>query len=214
MLDHDRAEATRQSRPSVRVAARQADARKRILEAARVVISEQSFAGAQVATVADVADVATGTIYRHFASKDALFSEVLRRVCERELQVVQAIAAETNRTATERVRDAVSTFVTRAIRGENLAYSVIVEPMSPTVDQVRLDARHGLCSVFASLITDGITQGEFRDQNVRLSGAAIVGAFLEGLVEPLEHLERTPLEQDQTSQDLAQFCVSALTHRI
>ena len=38
--------------PSPRVAARQADARRRILAAARVVVSEQGFAAAQVAVVA------------------------------------------------------------------------------------------------------------------------------------------------------------------
>jgi AcrR family transcriptional regulator len=62
------------ARPSPRVAARQADARRRILEAARVVVAEQGFAAAQVAVVASVADVATGSIYRHFPSKACLFS--------------------------------------------------------------------------------------------------------------------------------------------
>jgi AcrR family transcriptional regulator len=75
--------ATNHARPSPRVAARQAAARRRILEAARVVLAEQGFAAAQVAVVASVADVATGSIYRHFPSKASLFAEMLRAVCAR-----------------------------------------------------------------------------------------------------------------------------------
>src|SRR6476619_1427789 len=86
--------------PSPRVAARQAEARRRVLAAARVVVSEHGFAAAQVAVVASVADVATGSIYRHFPSKAALFSEMLRVVCVRELDVVTAIASETGRNVT------------------------------------------------------------------------------------------------------------------
>ena len=82
---------------SPRVAARVADSRRRILEAARVVVAEQGYAAAQVAVVASVADVATGSVYRHFPSKASLFTEMLRVVCDRELAVVQAIAAERER---------------------------------------------------------------------------------------------------------------------
>src|SRR5690606_26014872 len=84
------AEAESRSR-SPRVAARQIEARRRILEAARLVVTEQGFAAAQVVVVASIAEVATGTIYRHFPSKASLFSEMLRDVCQKELEVVQAV---------------------------------------------------------------------------------------------------------------------------
>jgi hypothetical protein len=35
------------------------------------------------------------------------------------------------------------------LRGEGLAYAVIVEPVDPDVDQVRLEARAGLADAFA-----------------------------------------------------------------
>ena len=102
---------------SPRVAARVADSRRRILEAARVVVAEQGYAAAQVAVVASVADVATGSVYRHFPSKASLFAEMLRAVCDRELAVVRAIADERDRPALERIGDAVATFADRALRG-------------------------------------------------------------------------------------------------
>jgi AcrR family transcriptional regulator len=199
--------------PSPRVAARLADTRRRILRAARVVVAEQGFAAAQVAVVASVADVATGSVYRHFPSKSSLFSEMLRSVCQRELDVVRAIADETGRSALERIGDAVAAFVDRALQGDGLAYAVIVEPMDPEVDQVRLDARATLGRTFAELIEQGIASGEFAEQDARIRGAAIVGAFLEGLVAPLANrAERTP-DRDAIAGELSQFCQAAVSAR-
>ncbi|MBV9794168.1 MAG: TetR/AcrR family transcriptional regulator [Actinobacteria bacterium] len=170
---------------SPRVAARVADSRRRILEAARVVVAEQGYAAAQVAVVASVADVATGSVYRHFPSKASLFAEMLRAVCDRELAVVRAIADERDRPALERIGDAVATFADRALRGEGLAYAVIVEPMDPGVDQVRLAARARLAEVFGGLIEEGMAAGQLAAQDAGLRGAAVVGAMLEALVAPL-----------------------------
>lgn len=191
---------------SPRVAARLADTRRRILEAARVVVAEQGFASAQVAVVASVADVATGSVYRHFPSKASLFSEMLWAVCVRELDVVRAIAAEPGRSAADRIGDAVATFVDRALRGEGLAYSVIAEPMDPDVDQVRLEARAGLAGAFAGLIEEGVHSGEFVEQDAHVRGAAIVGAFLEGLVAPLANRAEVIPDRDAISVEIARFC--------
>ncbi|MHC1558318.1 TetR/AcrR family transcriptional regulator [Actinomycetospora sp. C-140] len=195
----------RSARPGARVAARQADARRRILQAARVVVAEQGFAAAQIAVVADMADVATGTIYRHFPSKASLFSEMLRVVCVRELEVVRAITDEPGRRATDRLGDAVATFVDRALRGEGLAYAVIVEPMDPEVDRVRLDARAELAAAFADLITEGVASGEFPAQDAGVRGAAIVGAFLEGVVAPLAGRTAHAPDRDAVSTEIARF---------
>lgn len=196
---------------SPRVAARVADSRRRILEAARVVVAEQGFAAAQVAVVASVADVATGSVYRHFPSKASLFAEMLRVVCDRELAVVRAIADERERPALDRISDGVATFADRALRGEGLAYAVIVEPMDPDVDQVRLDARGRLAAVFAELIREGVASGEFGPQDATLRGAAIVGALLEALVGPLARRTGGPApDRDAITGEVAAFCRAAV----
>jgi AcrR family transcriptional regulator len=191
---------------SPRVAARLADSRRRILDAARIVVADQGFAAAQVAVVASVANVATGSVYRHFPSKSSLFAEMLRSVCDRELAIVRAIAAEPDRRALDRIGDCVTSFVDRALRGEGLAYAVIVEPMAPDVDQVRLEARAALAEAFAGLIEEGITAGEFAQQDARLRGAAIVGAFLEGVVAPLASRTEVTPDRDAIAREIAQFC--------
>jgi AcrR family transcriptional regulator len=200
---------------SPRVAARLADTRRRILDAARVVVAEQGFAAAQVAVVASVAGVATGSVYRHFPSKSSLFAEMLRSVCARELEVVRAIADEPGRPALDRIGDGVAAFTERALRGEGLAYAVIAEPMDPGVDQVRLEARAALAGVFASLITEGVAAGEFAPQDAQLRGAAIVGAFLEALAVPLAARGQRPgglatADRAAVAAEIASFCQSAV----
>ncbi|HEY5858481.1 MAG TPA: TetR/AcrR family transcriptional regulator [Aldersonia sp.] len=195
---------------SPRVAARIAGTRVRILEAAREVLADNGFDAAQVAVVAAAADVATGTVYRHFPSKAALFAEMLRSVCETELAVVRAIADETDRSAAERIGDAVGAFATRALMGEGLSYAVIIEPMDREVDQVRLEARAALADVFTDLITAGIRAGEFAEQDARLRGAAIVGAMLESLVAPLAQRDDLDHSLATVPTELARFCRAAV----
>ena len=195
---------------SPRVAARLADSRRRILDAARVVVAEQGFAAAQVAVVASAAGVATGSVYRHFPSKASLFAEMLRAVCARELEVVRAIAAEPGRSVLDRIGDCVTVFVDRALRGEGLAYAVIVEPMDPGVDQVRLEARAALAGVFADLITAGVTAGELPPQDAGLRGAAIVGAFLESVAGPLGRRGGPAPARAAIAAEMAGFCRSAV----
>ncbi len=189
-----------------RIEARLAEDRERILEAARDVVREAGFAGAKMAAVAASAGVSTGSVYRHFPSKGALFSEMLREICAREHAVVSAVA-QAEGSAAARVGDVVGVFAERSLRSGGLAYAVIVEPMDPEVDQVRLDARGNLMLLFAGLITEGMASGEFPQQNPRACGAAVVGAMLEALVSPLTDGVPDP---DALVDQLRTFCVRAL----
>jgi AcrR family transcriptional regulator len=72
--------------------------RARLLSAARGLIEEGGYAEATVAAIADRAGVASGTLYRHFASKEELFIELFRAVCAGEeramLAAAQAVPAQ------------------------------------------------------------------------------------------------------------------------
>jgi AcrR family transcriptional regulator len=59
-------------RPSARLAGRQADKRRRIVEAASVVFAARPFHLASMDDVASAAAVGKGTLYRYFPSKDDL----------------------------------------------------------------------------------------------------------------------------------------------
>ena len=57
--------------------------RHRVLEAAEALFHERGFAGSTISAVAARADLAVGTVYNYFSSKDVLFVAVLKRELER-----------------------------------------------------------------------------------------------------------------------------------
>ncbi len=61
-----------------KLAADKDDKRCAVIHAALDLVAERGFHGAPMAAVADRADVAAGTIYRYFESKDALIVEAYR----------------------------------------------------------------------------------------------------------------------------------------
>ena len=66
--------------------------RERLLRAARELIEEGGYGPASVVAIAERAGVAAGTLYRHFSSKEELFVEVFRSVCDREVTAMLAAA--------------------------------------------------------------------------------------------------------------------------
>lgn len=156
----------------------------RILAAARDVVAEEGWQGAQIALIAHQADVATGSVYRHFDSKADLYAQVLAMVSEREVAVVSAIV-DSEGPASQRLVDAIFMFSLRAMRGRRLAYALIAEPCEPEIDLARLRYRAQLADQIARLIREGIASGEFIAVDAAIAASCVTGAFMEALVGPL-----------------------------
>jgi AcrR family transcriptional regulator len=166
-----------------------APTRERLLRAAQELIEEGGYGAASVIAIAERAGVAAGTLYRHFASKEELFVEVFRAVCERELRAMQAAADETSEGSDiERLQVVFAIFARRALRNPRLAWALIAEPVDPLVDAERLAYRERYAGLVAQALRGGIAAGEIPDQNVALTAAALVGGCGEALVGPLSPL--------------------------
>jgi len=165
-------------------AQRQADKRARILKAAIRLVADGGWAAAQVDAVAAAADVATGSVYRHWPSKAALCAEVVATVSTREVAVVRAVA-EADGTPAERLAAAIGVFAERALRGRRLAWAMIAEPVDPDVESVRLVYRAQLAACLERILREGIMRGAFPRFDPAVAAACIVGAFMEALVGPL-----------------------------
>jgi len=195
-------------RPTERTEARRAATRERIVTAALEAVREGGYRSASVQAVATRAGVAVGTVYRHFPSKGDLFAEVFRRASQRELDVVVQTAAGGEDTGT-RVAAAVEAFCRRALAGPVLAYALLAEPVDPAVEAERLRFRIGYRDAFATVLADGVRDGELRPHDTHTVAAALVGALGEALVGPLSiangHGSHEPLVAT-----LVQFCEEAL----
>ncbi|MGH3382867.1 MAG: TetR/AcrR family transcriptional regulator [Actinoallomurus sp.] len=204
-------------RRTPRVEARLSASRERILSAALAIVAERGYAGCSVAAVARRAEVATGSVYRHFPAKTDLVAEVFRTASQREVDAV-ARAAALELTAAESVAAVIETFAGRALRAPRMAYALLAEPVDPAVDAERLVFRRAYAEAIAGLITRGIAAGELPVQDVGVSAAALVGAIGEALVGPLAAGAHAPgipeaSERSATSEliTFAQRSIGAVT---
>jgi AcrR family transcriptional regulator len=179
--------------------------RESILAATIAVLSDIGYRGCSVAAVAARAGIATGTVYKHFASKTDLVGEVFDRVVCGEVAAVAAASAVPD-TATDRVVAVLRTFAGRALKVPRLAYVLLAEPVDNHVEARRLDFRRAFQDIIAEIVTDGVGSGELPPQNANVTAAALVGAYDNVMVGPLSSAE-PPAE---TVQALVAFTLRAL----
>ncbi len=195
---------------------RKAEARQRIVDCTFQCVMDGGFRSARITRIADLAGVATGTIYRHFESREELFAGVFRLATQREVdKVAEALATEGN--AATRLETALRQFAERALRGPMMAWSLIAEPVDPKVEEERLKYRKAYASLFETAIREGITEGCLPDQDARQSSTCLVGAIAESLVGPLSPTQAgqnpaaTPDNTDALVNAIIRFCMQGLT---
>ncbi|AFK56776.1 Transcriptional regulator (plasmid) [Tistrella mobilis KA081020-065] len=158
--------------------------REKLCSAGFAILRRAGFSGLSVSAVAEDAEVAVGTVYRHFTSKAELCAELFRRASTHELKAV-ADAIRGQGPADRRIANAVATFAARALAGRALAYALLAEPVDPLVDTERLAARRRYTALYAEAVATGLAEGDLAPQPPELAAAAMVGVVSEALVGPL-----------------------------
>jgi len=202
-------------RPTEKTEAKKAEIRLKILSAAKSLVLAGGFRELAMSAVANKAEVATGSLYRHFANKTDLCTELFCIASGEEVAHMRSVA-ESNASAEEKLGLAIETFLIRAFKGANLAWALIAEPLDPALEQQRIIYRRNYVDVFVAVINQGIQENTFAAQNPRIVATAIVGALAESLVEPLSpethSQEPYSLEMQQTLiQQMQSFCLSAIS---
>jgi AcrR family transcriptional regulator len=196
-------------RTTERTEARRAETRVRITTAARELIAEGGYVAAQIATVADRAGVAVGTVYRHFPSKSDLFAEVFREASQHEVDAMRDAIHATSGTAAERIAAGVEVFARRALRGRRLAWALLAEPVDPAVEAERLHFRHSYRDLMAEVIAEGIESGDLPNQDVDVTAAALIGAIGETMLGPLSPTTNGG-DPEALIASLINFCTRAI----
>jgi AcrR family transcriptional regulator len=171
-------------RRTPQIQARLDSQRETILVAAAELLAESGYSACSVAAVAARAGVAAGTVYKHFAGKSELAAELFRRVVSREVAAVHE-AVTLDAPVTERAAAVVETFAGRALKSPRLAYALLVEPVAPEIEALRLEFRVAFRDVIAEVIADGVASGELPPQPSVVVASALVGAIGEALAGPL-----------------------------
>jgi AcrR family transcriptional regulator len=187
---------------------RSSDKKTQILRAARSVVMDGGFQELQMNAVAAAAGVAVGTIYRYFPSRADLCAAIVSTTSQREVDVLSGIAVAEG-SASQKMRDAVRTFAARAMRGRRLAYGLIFEPIDPEVENTRLKYRRAIARVFETILREGAGAGEFRDLDVEIAAACLVGAFMEGLIGSLApDIAAEKTRAEEIADAIADLCLA------
>jgi AcrR family transcriptional regulator len=193
-------------RETARTRARREEIRERILAAALAQLAAGGYASASMSAVAERAEVATGTLYRYFPSKAALFAEVFRIGSAREMRHIDDAIRDDGRPAPERVGAGVEVFARRALKSPTRAYAFVAEPVDPAVEATRLVFRHDYRDRLVAVLAEGVARGELRPHDTDTTAAAIVGALGEALVGPLSARRRS----EAMVASLVDFCIRAI----
>jgi AcrR family transcriptional regulator len=185
------------------------DTRERLLLAATEVLESGGYAAATVAAIAERAGVATGTLYRHFASKADLFVEVFRTIAEHELATMQRAASAT-RSAGEELEAVIGTFAARALSRPRLAWALVYEPLDPLVDAQRIAYRRAYARRLALFLRERVEAGELPDQDPDTTAAALIGGIVEALVSPLSPFAAGNADPDAVILALTAYCSRAI----
>jgi AcrR family transcriptional regulator len=196
-------------RATEKTEARRAATRERIVAAALDQLADGGYASASVQTVAQRAQVATGTLYRHFDSKSALFAEVFRQAAKRELDAFAHATSDDGRPTHERIGAGVEAFARRSLAEPTRAYALLAEPVDPAVEAERLVFRRGYRDVFARTLDQGVAAGELTPHDSQTVAAAMIGALGEALVGPLS-AARQGGHHEALVATLVDFCLGAL----
>ena len=194
-------------RRTERTEAKRAATRERILDAALAQLAAGGYASAGMQAVAERAGIATGTLYRHFPSKAALFAEVFRQGSDREMRLIAEAARADGRPAAERIGAAVEVFARRALAAPTRAYAFIAEPVDPSVEETRLAFRRAIRDHLRGILDEGVRDGELAPHDAETTAAAVVGALGESLVGPLSPRGNCG---EAMVASLVDFCIRAL----
>jgi AcrR family transcriptional regulator len=138
------------------VVRRLAEREQTILDAAQSIAAESGMGAVQIAPVAHRADIAAGTVYRYFPSKNNLIAEVIASAAGRELAAMRA-AADAAPGPLSALAACIATFAARALNDRRLTWAVLAEPVDANIDTLRVEFRRAIASELAWRISAAIT---------------------------------------------------------
>ena len=195
-------------RPTENTEARKAQIRFRLLKEGLTLVSEGGFKSVTIGSVAKRAEVATGTVYRHFNSKTHLCTEIFQMGTEREVAVIRDTLSQEGDVATL-LENATRVFMARAIKGRTLAYAMIAEAVDEELDEERRRYREIWAHTYEPILQRGIDSCVLPKQLAALSAVGLVGAMAETLVGPLSPRTRH-LDVTELTNAMVAFCLRAV----
>ncbi len=186
------------------------ETRKRILTEAERLFRVYGYSKTTVADIAEATRMSSANVYRFFASK----SDINNAICERIIAEDEAAMigiARLRLPASERLKLFIIELHRRSV--ENFTENKRVHEMVAVALEERWEAIrahiHRVSDVIATIIADGIADGEFRQQDTKRA-AECVSAAMAHLRHPMMLVQCMDDPEKATPSEMADFIISAL----
>ena len=173
--------------------------RSELLTAARAVFGKKGFHDASIEEIAELAEVAKGTVYLYYRSKKDLYLEALKFGVEslnRELKT-RAEEAQDCRTALQVLTETKLTFFEENLDFFRIYYSELAKlPGHPAANAMVRDLYAEQAAIFAKLLREGIRRREIRNLDVEKTAFAIADVTRGIATQRLLGTSKTSLDED------------------
>lgn len=156
------------------------DAARRLLVAAVEAFAERGYHATTTRDIAGRAGMSPAALYIHYKTKEELLHRISRIGHEKALEILRT-AARREGSATERLADAVSSFVRWHARGRTTARVVQYEldSLGPQARAEILALRRQVDAEVRGVIEEGVSAGEFDVPDVRGTTLAVLSLCID-----------------------------------
>jgi TetR/AcrR family fatty acid metabolism transcriptional regulator len=190
------------------------DKRDRILDAAVRVFAQEGFYNAKIAQVAKLADVADGTIYLYFKSKDDLLISLFEQRMD-HINAQMRTAVDNGTTAPDRLRRMIAMHAALVEKDPYTAEVLTVElrQSAKFIKEYENKKFGEYLRLISSTISEGQARGELRDDiEPQLAARAIFGAIDELALQHLvsRSARKKSFDLSAAAEQLSDIFVSGL----
>jgi AcrR family transcriptional regulator len=197
---------------TLRAKARREATKEVILSAGERIFSSQGYLSSSVADVIASADVARGTFYLHFDSKEALFQELVDRFIDRVRSVVRVVEPGPGPRPLLQIKENVERVVHLLFDQRDLAILVLREAtgLDARVDEKLRALDSFLHEMVMGALKNGSDMGIIRKVNEGVVALALIGAIKEVLFHMVIREDATHVDREEVSETLFQFGLRGL----
>ena len=169
----------------VRAASQRAERRRQILEAATHVFADAGYHGASIHAIIERAEIARGTFYLYFESKEAVFGAVLdHAMAELRHRIVRIDTGPGARSPKDQLNESLASLLEFIVADRPLAAVLLSTASTPDAEAAaRLEAFYSeVRSVIALSLETGMQIGLLRQLHPERTAAALLG-LVRGIIE-------------------------------
>ena len=191
---------------------RRAATREIILVAGERVFGTQGYLATSVADVIAAANVARGTFYLHFDSKEALFQELVDRFVGRVQGVVRRVEPGPGPRPLMQIQENVERVINLLFDQRDLAILVLREStgLDARVDEKLKALDSFLQTMMEGALRNGVALGLVRRVNETVVAIALIGAIKEVLFQLVVQEDAPTMDRGEVASTLLEFGLRGL----